>query len=357
MTLLDGQAYISLSSNDRQDGDGCVNSFCICMPQTIPHIFPNSASSTAISEIALQVVEVSMSGMLNLAPGSIFVFRKKTAIEQWTTERYMYDAAHCKTIDDLLQHLNAVLPEDTLRITWNRDRTRIRLHYFLNLIEKAESDVCVVLLSTTLASKLGFTVPNLTASPKAYSKFIIYPDNYSFDVDIACNVSDCMPDQLNCEVVVDTVLVPGSPAAVAAKVITERQRTENFMEVSRGNRDLTHSKDIEAKYEPSMGSGMTLMELHLRQANMKPKPSFVKSPHYVKHDDSAVVARLDLSQKNVDHIKPTDTIILKPNDPSGVICNLQDSKVLIQLKDASGTPVPFDSSGEINVLMRLHASL
>ena len=163
------EVYLSLSSRHRTTNEGCVASFCVDMPRTIPHILPSSASSTPVSTIAVEVCEVTMTGLLNVAAGSIFIFRKKTGIENWVEEKYSYEKKYCKSVDDLLTHLNAVLPKPKLQLAWNEETGHVQVNYHMEFEEKSESDAAVLLVDTTLASKLGFTPPNLILMKKLFN--------------------------------------------------------------------------------------------------------------------------------------------------------------------------------------------
>lgn len=350
--MLENQVHISLSSKQRTNSGDCINGWCSSMPLTIPNIFPSDVTSEPVSDIALQVVEVSLSGVLNLNPGSIHIFNKRTGIEVWDKEQYSYEAEYCETVDDLISHINEVLP-DKLRLSLNENRTKVRINYKIASTEKAQIDCSVLLINTNLASKLGFRVPNLQSTNKTHSKFLLYPETYPInEVDINCTIPRCSNLQPTCSVAVNAEVIAGTPGAADAG----RVNATSFMANLIGDlNDL--DTFIEGKYRPSVGAGLELLELEIRQANLQARPGYLKSPRFARQNDSAVVSRLDLSSRNVNSIKPTDTISLRPNEPLGIICSLKSSSIFMQLSDVNGQAVSFDKFGEILVIVKLTSAL
>ena len=224
----------------------------------------------------------------------------------------------------------------SLRFFWNDTRDRIKIRYQLDATQKARIDSSILVLNTTLASKLGFAVPNLQCTNKSHTKIALYPDAFDVkNVDINCTLPRCSTMQTSCAITVNAEILPGSPAEETAAEISANQTMANLV------RDLTDlDKEIEGYFKPGIGSGLESMELELKQPDLLPEPWYLKSPSYERKRDSAIVARLDLSQRNVNTIKPSDVLCLQPNEPFGIMCSLRSSQVFIRLTDSNGNSVP-----------------
>ena len=240
-----------------------------------------------------------------------------------------------------------------MKFSWNGDRTKVRINYKIDAGEKALIDCSILTMNTTLATKFGFRVPNLQSTNKNHSKFLLYPDNYDVnDVAINCTTPRCSNVIPVCSVAVNAEIIPGTEGAEYAGRMSGTKAMANLIA------DLSDLDTyIEGDYKPSVGAGLELLELEIRQPNLQSKPWYLKAPRFARQMDSAVVSRLDLSSKNVNVIRPTDTVILRPNPPNTIICSLKSSSVYIQLSDVNGQAVSFDKFGEILVILRLTSAI
>lgn len=350
---MDNQIYLKLSSRHKATNTGCPNSFCVSLPNTIPNIFPSASSAQPIRDIALEVVEVTMTGLQNIPAGVFFVFNKTANSTHWTKHSFPFDSCYCPAISDLVDHLNAVFPDwQKLKFVYDATENRVKYEFGLHAIEKAALDCSFLLLPSTVAAKLGFAVPNLKSEGPSFSRLPLYPENSEVnEVPIVCDFGRCPSAVPVCEVTVSTEFVndEASDAFFNARALEVMQKVVDD--------DEDYSFESQARFAPNITSCMNMIEVSLQQQNLSARPSILKPPHYERLEDESVISHLNLNHLDLSRIKPNDLIILKPDQPNGILCNLKSNRVLISLKDVTGLSVPFDPAGVTELILRISAGL
>ena len=353
--------YLKLSSRYKETTTSCPNSFCVTIPNTIPNIFPSSSSALPVRDIALEVVEVVMTGLRNCPAGTIFLFKKMPTLQYWSRFAFHYGSTYCATVADLVDHLNEAISaaqlelfKDQFKFTYDTSRSRVKYEFQCSHVEKAALDCAFLVIPAVIAAKMGFSVPTLNSDESAFTKLALYPVSYPLDeIPMVCNFPRCPTSVPTCDIAINTELLEGAEA--------ELFRAQNELLVKQRLLSQSDSEDYTfesyAHFAPNMGSSMNLIEVQLQQQNLSATPPFLKPPNYERKEDKAVICRLNLSQLDRANIKPNDMIVLKPELPNGILCKLKSNRVLISLRDVNGFAVPFDPEGETDIIVRVAAVL
>ena len=350
---MDSHFYLKLSSRYRATYTGCPSSFCVSLPTTIPNIFPSANSALPIRDISLEVIEVALTGLQNIPAGVLFVFNKTTTATHWTKHTFPFDSCYCPTVTSLVTHLNSVFPDwFKMKFVYDPSEKRVKYEFSLHFMEKAVLDCSFLMLPATIAAKLGFSVPSLKSESPSFARLPLYPESYAVnEIPVVCDFGRCPDSNPICDVTVSVEFVnsAASDALVSAVQLEVMQKIVDDQE--------DYAFNAQARFEPNLGSCMNIIEVSFQQQNLAPTPSFLQPPNYERLKNEAVVSRLNMSHLNLSNIKPNDLIILKPDPPNAILCNLKSNRVLIKLKDVTGFSVPFDPAGETELLIRISPGL